>query len=127
MHSRLPILASIASALSALAAGILSMTRANAGKWDVKGWIDKDHYLALVEKNGYELRYQDATLILVRVPQTVGRDLAWGVLEKVQRCTTNDWWLSVTKSERTLKSVMTERLGIEFVRVVIAGLEPQGD
>jgi hypothetical protein len=98
----------------------------NSGAWHVLGWIDKTSYLDRIESRHWQLRYQDESLLIVRIPPAVGQDLSWQLLEKIERCTTNDWWLSATKSTLALKAALGERFGTEFVSVVIDN-RPPGD
>lgn len=96
-------------------------------QWDVKGWTDIDKYYAGLNRSNWEVRYQDNSLVVVRIPPSYSGREEWNVLRLIPGNPTRDWWLTVPRSRRPLKYALTEQFGADVARVVIEGIPPEDD
>lgn len=93
--------------------------------WHTVGWINIDKVLEIVEKNSYQVRYQDNSRIIIRIPPIVGRSEQWQVYDKVDGCVTRDWWCQLPRSKNVLRTVLIEQFGLEVAKAIIDGIEPE--
>lgn len=95
--------------------------------WSTVGWINRTEYLANVEKRGYQVRYADENMVIVRIPPTMRNTEEFNFLRRVQGCVTDDWWLTVPRSKRIIRDFLVESFGMQWSRWVIDGIVPNTD
>lgn len=96
--------------------------------WWPIGWLNIDRVLEIAEEKGYQIRYQDNSRVIIRIPPIVGRSEQWQVYDRVDGCVTRDWWCQLPRSKRVLREVLTEQFSRDVARYIMDGVPiPMGD